>query len=263
MDLNHWRQGSGEPLLLIHGLGATNFVWEPVRDLLAAEREVIAIDLPGFGESPPMPDGVPPSAANMAAAVSDFCRRSGFVRPHVVGNSLGGWVALEMMSAREVRSVAPLSPAGLWRKPLGPRGYDARRTAKFLGPILTTLIRVPAIRAKVMSSVFARPELVPASDAVRVFREWISAPGYEASNEEMRKTRFEWPEQIETPVSIGWGTLDTLVARPHPSRVPEGVEVVDLPGLGHTPTWDDPDAVANFILASSRPGRVLPVAKPG
>ena len=52
MKLHHIRQGAGEPLVLIHGLGGSIVVWKPVIDLLAAERDVVAIDLPGFGASP-------------------------------------------------------------------------------------------------------------------------------------------------------------------------------------------------------------------
>lgn len=261
MDLNHWRDGSGEPLLLIHGLGASKFVWEPVRDQLAAEYDVVAIDMPGFGESPMLPDGVPASPANLAAAIIDFCRRNDVRQPHVVGNSLGGWVALEMMKSGETRSVAPLNPAGLWRKALGPRSYDARMAAKRLRWAIAPLLRFPAVRARVMSSVFARPDLVPAKDAVRVFREWVTAPGYEAANAEMRKDRFEWPAGVPVPVTVGWGTEDNLVARPHPSRVPDGVQILDLPGLGHTPTWDDPQAVTAYVTGSDAArGAVSPAA---
>jgi pimeloyl-ACP methyl ester carboxylesterase len=78
--LSHVRAGSGEPLLLLHSLGGSLVQWAPVLDRLAAEREVIAIDLPGFGDSPPLPDGIEPSAANLAAAVLDFHESLGLGR---------------------------------------------------------------------------------------------------------------------------------------------------------------------------------------
>ncbi len=52
MTLAHHRGGSGEPLLLIHGIGSFWPVWEPVLPALEAVRDVIAVDLPGFGDSP-------------------------------------------------------------------------------------------------------------------------------------------------------------------------------------------------------------------
>jgi pimeloyl-ACP methyl ester carboxylesterase len=90
------RKGGGEPLLLIHGLGASARIWEPVLDRLAAEREAVALDLPGFGDALDLPAGVEPTAANLAAAMRAGCERLGIERPHVAGNSLGGWVGLEM-----------------------------------------------------------------------------------------------------------------------------------------------------------------------
>ena len=58
--LNHYRDGSGDALLLMHGIGSRWQVWIPVLDRLAAERTVIALDLPGFGESPLPAAGLPP-----------------------------------------------------------------------------------------------------------------------------------------------------------------------------------------------------------
>ena len=115
------------PLLLLHGLGGSRVVWEPVLGLLEAEREVIVLDMPGFGAAPPLPAGVEPSAANLAAAIKARCDELGIERPHVAGNSLGAWVALEMGREGWAASVTAISPAGLWRQPLGPRERDPHR----------------------------------------------------------------------------------------------------------------------------------------
>src|SRR5215212_7471670 len=111
------RRGEGPPLLLLHGLGGTRIVWDPVIEILAAEREVLAPDMPGFGASDPLSD--PPTAVNLAAAVARFCAEQGIERPHVGGNSLGAWVALEMAKQGAAASVTGLSPAGLWKKVSG------------------------------------------------------------------------------------------------------------------------------------------------
>ena len=100
MAIAYARSGSGDPLVLIHGLGGSRRIWEPVVDRLAAERDVIAVDLPGFGESAELaPDDGPPTPASLAATVADLCAELGIERPHVAGNSLGGWVALELAKA--------------------------------------------------------------------------------------------------------------------------------------------------------------------
>jgi len=57
MQMHHVRRGAGKPLLLVHGLGGSGQSWETILDGLAAEREVIAVDLPGFGRTPPLRGG--------------------------------------------------------------------------------------------------------------------------------------------------------------------------------------------------------------
>ena len=140
--LNHVRAGAGEPIILLHPLGAELVVWEPVIDRLAAEREVIALDMPGFGRSPALPDGTAPTPQALAAAVTGFLDAVGLDRVHVAGNSLGGWVALELAKAGRALSVSALSSAGFWRQPLGPRdGPDLRRAGRVLLPVLRALVR--------------------------------------------------------------------------------------------------------------------------
>jgi len=65
------RVGTGEPLVLLHGLGESHIGWRPVIQALAAEYDVIAIDLPGFGRSPALAGNTQPNAANLAAAVEN------------------------------------------------------------------------------------------------------------------------------------------------------------------------------------------------
>ena len=63
---------------------------------LAAAHEVVAVDLPGFGGSAMLPEGTRPGVAELADSLTAFCREQGAERPHVVGNSLGGAIALEL-----------------------------------------------------------------------------------------------------------------------------------------------------------------------
>ncbi len=76
-DMHHIRRGTGKPLLLIHGLGGAWRSWNPILDDLAAEREVIAVDLPGFGETPPLPGEV--SIKTLADAVTAYFPMRGCV----------------------------------------------------------------------------------------------------------------------------------------------------------------------------------------
>src|SRR5882757_7753144 len=96
MPLAYTRRGTGRPLLLLHGIGLSRNSWQPVLPDLAEHFDVLAVDLPGFGASPALPDGVAPSPARLADAVAGLLRELDIEQPHVVGNSLGGWVALEL-----------------------------------------------------------------------------------------------------------------------------------------------------------------------
>ena len=110
------RAGAGEPLVLLHGLGSSRRSWDPVLPGLVGEREVIAVDLPGYGDSPldrTRPGHTPGDLADSVAGLLDDL---GLATAHLGGNSLGGWVALEMAKRGRARTVTAFSPAGLWQR---------------------------------------------------------------------------------------------------------------------------------------------------
>jgi pimeloyl-ACP methyl ester carboxylesterase len=242
---------SGEPLLLLHGLGGSAAVWSPVIDLLRREREAIAIDLPGFGSAEPLAAGIEPSAANLAAAVRGVCAELGIERPHVAGNSLGGWVGLEMGRAGWAASVTALSPAGLWRAPLGDRRVNPRLWAHRLRPFVSLALRTRRAREAMLATFAARPDRIPAAQGRELVLGWIAASGYDGANRAMRTHVFEPGGYPDLPVTLAWGELDRLVAPPRPERRPAGARYLVLPGVGHTPMWDDPQLIATTLLQGS------------
>lgn len=242
-----------ETLLLIHGLGGSSQVWDPVVPLLEAEREVVVLDMPGFGREPSLPAEVEPTAANLAANLHERCLALGVERPHVAGNSLGAWVGLEMGRFGWAASVTALSPAGLWRAPLGPRTGDTRRWARRLRPLISLALWVPPVRHRMGSTFAGHPERIPVDAGRALVLGWIDAAGYDGANRAMRTHLFDpsgYPEEV--PVTIAWGELDRLVGPPKPERRPAGARFLVLPGVGHTPTWDDPQLVARTLLEGSR-----------
>ena len=251
MELAYERRGTGEPLVLIHGLGGSKRVWDPVLDLLARERDVIAVDTPGAGRSPALPGGIAPTAANLGAAVSSLCERLGFERPHVAGNSLGAWIALEIAKAGRAASVCAICPAGLWRRPLGPRAFDPHRLARALRPLVGAAVSWPALRNRLLATTMAHPERLTRAEARGLIEDWTDASAYAATNHEMRARIFEHPELVTVPTTVAWASEDGLVAPPRAERMPPGARYVVLEGLGHTPTWDDPERVAALLLEAS------------
>lgn len=94
MEMHHVRRGKGKPLLLIHGLGGSWRSWGPILDALAAERDVIAVDLPGFGGTPPLAGEV--SIATLADAVTDFLTDQKLIGVDAVGSSMGARLVIEL-----------------------------------------------------------------------------------------------------------------------------------------------------------------------
>jgi pimeloyl-ACP methyl ester carboxylesterase len=243
------RTGFGEPLVLVHPLGGARHVWDPVLGDLSADHDCIAVDMPGFGESPELPSDVAATPAAIASTVAATLDALQIESAHVAGISLGGWVALELGKTGRARSVTAICAAGLWRRPLGPRRNSARHTARALLPLLPLAVRSRRLRTLAFTGTMTNPERVTRQEALQRIRAYAKAPGFDRANDEMRASVFEGFDEIPVPVTLAWGDHDRLV-RP-PSRPPEGVRTVILEGCGHVPTWDDPAQVAALIRSST------------
>jgi pimeloyl-ACP methyl ester carboxylesterase len=249
--LEHVRRGSGEPLLLVHGLGGERVIWEPVLDLLAAERDVIAVDMPGFGASPPLPDDVDPTPQALASSLGAFLGELGIERAHVAGNSLGAWVALELARQGRALSVTGLCSAGFWGRPLGPRPSPARAVGRVLAPLIGAVVQSGRARRALLAASVGHPERVPPRAAAQLVRAYVAAPAFERANAAMRAAVIDGVADLAVPVTLAWGELDRLVREP-PGGVP-GARRVVLHDCGHIPTWDDPPQVAGVLLDASGP----------
>ncbi|MGI8429873.1 MAG: alpha/beta fold hydrolase [Solirubrobacteraceae bacterium] len=247
VSLAYDRVGHGPPLVLLHSLGADRRVWDPILEPLAQDREVLAVDLPGFGESPPLSHTPTPSA--LAHAVAEFLAGLGLSRPHVAGNSLGGWVALELGLAGHARSVTAIAPAGLWPQPLMPKRGIARGIARAALPLLDRMAASERGRRLILTGSVAHPERVPAQDAAHLVRAYALAPGFRAANDAMRSARFEGLERIRVPVTLVWPEHDRLVERP--TWLPLGVHSRTLEDAGHLPMWDAPAALSRLLVRTS------------
>ncbi|MEW2068994.1 alpha/beta fold hydrolase [Streptomyces sp. NPDC007346] len=259
VSVEYERTGRGEPLVLLHGIGHHHQAWDPVTRILAAEREVIALDLPGFGASAPLPDGVPYTLEAVAPVLGALFAALGLDRPHVAGNSLGGLFALELGRTGLVRSVSALSPAGFWNEPERRYAFTTlramRRAALALPvPAIERLARSAAGRTALTSTIYARPgrrspeAVVAETLALRGatgFHQTLAAGGNVSFTDDVKGI----------PVTVAWGTRDRILLRRQGVRakhvIPEA-RLVRLPGCGHVPMNDDPALVARVILDTSR-----------
>jgi pimeloyl-ACP methyl ester carboxylesterase len=260
MTLAYDRAGRGSPLVLLHPLGADRHVWDPLLEHLADRREVILIDLPGFGESPPLRNHVPTPKA-LAVAVDECVKSLGLDRPHVAGNSLGGWVALELGLSGAVRSVTGIAPAGLWPEPLVPKAGIAHRLARTMLPLAAPLAGTAPGRALLLSGTVARPGRVPRAQAAHLVRAYARSPDFIAVNNAMRAGRFEGLERIRCPVTLVWPDHDRLIRRP--VWVPDRIRNVVLSDSGHIPMWDAPRELAQILFDASGGHAQNAPARPG
>jgi pimeloyl-ACP methyl ester carboxylesterase len=254
VTLAHDRLGSGPPLLLVHGLGSCKEMWRPVLPALAREHEVVAVDMPGFGASPPGPDTV----EGLAEALAEFTAGLGLDRPHVAGNSLGGAVALVMGATGAARSVCAVSPVGFFAGREGTYGRAVLAAtcglAVALAPAAPRLARSGLLRTLLSSHATARPWRIPPEDSAHWLRMYAEAPAFW----ELLKALDGWQSPVPVcPATLAWGERDRLLifSRQAPRarlRLPEARHVV-LRGCGHVPTWDDPDQIASVLLSASRP----------
>lgn len=181
--LSHSRQGAGTPLVLLHGIGSQRQMWAPVLEQLSAERDVVAVDLPGFGSSAPLPRA--PTVAALADAVRDLVECLGLRMAHVAGSSLGGAIALELACTGGARSVTALSPLGFARGReiafLRRSLVASRQLSRTLDPVAPVLLATAVGRRVLMRQLVGRPWRVPADEAVSAIRNLAQSPGFDAT----------------------------------------------------------------------------------
>ena len=248
MTLGLTRDGSGPPLVLLHGLGAHRGVWNPVIPFLRGEREVFAFDLPGFGDSPPLAG--PATPARLAESITSELDRLGVESAAVAGNSLGGWVAMEMALAGKAENATAIAPAGLWRAPLVAKPTIGQKFAKAFYPLMPALTRLDFLRRGLLTTQTAFPARIPREDVLMLLQRYAKAKGLKSANDAMRAAHFTRLADITVPVTLVWCERDRLIARPR--QLPGQVHEAILYNCGHLPMWDDPAAVAAAILAGAR-----------
>jgi len=252
------RVGEGEPLLLIHGTGGTRKHWGPVFDNLASQHSLLLVDLPGHGDSPPPPAEIPHNPIGYAQMLAAMLDELGIDRAHCAGNSVGGWTSLELAKLGRASSVIAFGPAGLWPKHDPWRCtmqlWSQHKLGRVFAPLTPHLMRSVAGRSVLLRGTMAKPRQMPPEDAVELAADFARTPDFDAHLAATRRERFRDGQRIEVPVTIAWGERERLVppkAR-REEELPDQTRVINLPGCGHVPMWDDPSLVAETILSGSQ-----------
>jgi pimeloyl-ACP methyl ester carboxylesterase len=260
------RAGRGEPVLLLHGIGTSRGDFTALAGRLAAEHDVLALDLPGHGGSPPLDR--PQTPAAIADAVASELGARGLGTVHVVGNSLGGRIALELARHGRARSVVALAPSGVALP--HERMYQAALMARArvelgaLRPAIPALARTPAGRTALLAPLRARPWAADEREALALRGGFAGAERFwDALWWNVLLDVPEGLDAIRCPVTLVQGGLDAVAPGQAPrylALIP-GARLVALPFAGHAPQADSPDEVARIVRATirrageGRPGR--------
>jgi pimeloyl-ACP methyl ester carboxylesterase len=264
--LTRYRGGSGPPLVLVHGLGLSWRCWQPVLGALAVRHDVVAIDLPGFGQSPALSDGAAPTPSHLADAVESELDRLGLEAPALVGNSLGGWVALELARRGRVARAVVISPSGLESPPeramVIALNELMRVRARCGAPLGRWLTASPFARVALFSALRSKPWRLSPNAAVSDLRDFGYSPGFQSTLASTVATRGPmWLGEIQVPVRVCYGTLDLMLgvftAPRFAAEIP-GAELIPLPAVGHVPMLDDPALVVRTILDFTAAANTFP-----
>lgn len=261
--MNEYRGGVGEPLLLLHGLTASWRVWQPVLPGLTAHHHVIAPTLAGHdgGRAPAV--GVDVSVGSLTDGVERRLDELAIERIHIAGNSLGGWIALELARRGRAQSVVAFSPPAAWRSARDLARVSALVEAGHLaaglsGPRFRGLLARPRARRALLRLAFEHGERVPPAVAEAMLAEnaactvveevvraaWRDGPIAPSPAMPSCRIRIAWPVQDRTAPFERFG-------RPLLSLAP-AAELVRLAGVGHVPMYDDPQLVVRTILEVTR-----------
>ena len=255
--MHYVRRGAGKPLLLIHGIGSSHHSWDRIIDALTAERDVIAVDLPGFGATPPLVGEV--SIRTLADAITEFLRENNLLGIDAVGSSMGARLVLELARRGGVLgAVVSLDPGGFWQGWEIPFFYHSVRLSaqlvNRLQPILPALTSNPISRTLLFTQFSARPWLLPSEIALNELRTFVPTPTFNELLDNLahgEKQKGAPEGSIQYPLVIGWGRQD-LVCLPSQSKA--ALKLFPDANLhwfdhsGHFPQLDVPAEATQLIL---------------
>jgi pimeloyl-ACP methyl ester carboxylesterase len=252
-----------EPLLLIHGFTDTARTWDGLRPRLAEHHDVLAPTLVGHRGGPPIPPGMTDPLATMADGLERTLDDAGHQKAHLVGNSLGGWLAFMLAARGRALSVVTLSPGNGWPEDAPPASVRrlfvrAHRMAP-LGVRYDRLIAGrPGLRRLAFRDLLAHPERLPPATAVELIRGAAECAMFEPYVEQVDSgyERTSWGD-LGVPTRIAWGSDDRTLPKQTCSSwfrdaLPEA-QWVELEDCGHLPQHDDPGQVARVVLEVTRP----------
>ena len=259
--MHYVRAGSGNPLLLIHGLGGSVRSWQPVLPQLQAARDVIAVDLPGFGTTPPLRG--PVTIDTLADAVTQFLIQQDLTGVDVVGSSMGARLVLELARRGVVGSVVSLDPGGFWQgAETAVFATSVRASLALVNAIqsaLPALLGNPVGRTLLLAQFSARPWSLPAPLVMQELENYIKSVSFRPLLDALVNGPMQpgaTPESDRSRITLGWGRHDHVCFTVQAARAQAAFPKATLHWFehsGHFPMWDSPQETVDVILASTGP----------
>lgn len=255
-SIRHRCDGKGRPLLLIHGLGSSSRTWEPILSALTPHREVVAIDLPGFGNSPALPG--PVSIASLTNAVEAFIHARGLGAIDVVGSSMGARMALELACRGHAGTIVALDPGGFWttvqRRVFAVSIGASIALVRGLRRALPALTGNPLTRTLLLAQFSAQPWKLDPALVLTELRGYVDSPSIFPAFDALAygpNQRGIPPGTTTGRIVIGWGRRDRVTVPSQSGRVADlfpGAELHWFDSCGHFPHWDQPGETSKLIL---------------
>ncbi|MDB5813938.1 MAG: hydrolase [Rhodocyclales bacterium] len=258
--MHHIRQGVGKPLLLIHGLGGSWRSWSPILDALTTTREVIAVDLPGHGQTPSLEGET--SIRTLANALTEFLAANNLIGIDAVGSSMGASLVLELARRGGVLgAVVSFDPGGFWcgwEIPVFHGSlYVSIRLARALRPLMPTLARHTMTRTLFFAQLSARPWKLPPQLLIDEMRSYVASPSFDELLHRLghgEALKGAPRGSIKHPLAIGWGRRDRICFPRQAARAQALFPDAHLHWFehsGHFPHWDMPQQAIELILATT------------
>lgn len=261
------RAGDGEPLVLLHGITMSWEAWRPVLGDFEHHHDVFAPTMAGHRGGASWPEGLPARIPVLVDALEAQLDAIGLDDVHAVGNSLGGWAALELARRGRARTCVALSPAGTWTHPrdLAKLLFYFRGAMRLGTPDwLRRLAANPTVRKVLLARIMRHGERIPAADVDGFFDDIEECTMIGEFLAGARPDHAMPPfDELPCPIRIAWGAHDQMIpwaryGRPLIDKVP-GADFRSLPGCGHVPMWDDPELVVRTVLQVTAP-EAMPVS---
>ncbi len=260
--LHFVRQGTGPPLLLVHGLGGSWRSWDTVLPALSRSREIIALDLPGHGDTPANANSA--TFTGLADSVDAFIAEQGLIGVDTVGSSLGARIVLEMARRGKIGATIALDPGGFWHS--WERSYfrltllASIRLVRGLRPALPILSRFSLTRSMLLAQLSARPWKLDGEVVSTELKSLAATATFDALVRDLASAPKQQGPAAEAsqPVVIGWGRQDRLCLPRQAARAVEAFPSARMhwfENCGHFPMWDQPEETVRLILDETGSGR--------